>query len=126
MNAQFGMRHASSEDWRQAPETLTVSINARIANEDSAVADRRRADRADVEVEARVRELGNEGCDARVLNISATGFMAQTSTEIAVGARIWLIIPGHERANALVRWSDGDRIGAEFATPIDPADLLSN
>ena len=39
-------------------------------------------------------------------------------------ARIWLIMPGRERANALVRWSDGDRIGAEFAEPIELSDLL--
>jgi len=108
------------------PEFKSVSINARIASEDSAVADRRRADRAPVEVEARVRELGDEGCDARVLNISDTGFMAETHQDFAVGARIWLIMPGRERANALVRWSDGDRIGAEFAQPIDAADLLGS
>ena len=108
------------------PEFKSVSINARIASEDSAVADRRRADRAPVEVDARVRELGDEGCDARVLNISATGFMAETQQEFAVGARIWLIMPGRERANALVRWSDGDRMGAEFAQPIDAAELLGS
>jgi hypothetical protein len=124
MNAQFGMTSAERDDWFSAPESMSVSISARIANEDSAVAERRRADRAPVDLEARVRELGNEGCEARVLNISATGFMAETTTEFPVGARIWLIMPGRERANALVRWSEGDRIGAEFAAPIDTADLL--
>ena len=71
-----------------------------------------------VEIGARVRELGDEGCEARVINISETGFMAETDGEFEVGTRIWLILPGRERANALVRWIAGNRIGAEFAEPI--------
>jgi hypothetical protein len=124
MYAHPGMTGASDQCWPRTPESMSVSITARIASEDSAVADRRRADRAPVDVEARVRELGDEGCEARVLNISATGFMAETNDDFVVGARIWLIMPGRERANALVRWSEGNRIGAEFAEPVDVAELL--
>ena len=74
--------------------------------------------RIGVELGARVRELGAEGFEARVLNISETGFMAEAEGEFEVGTRIWLILPGRERANALVRWIAGKRIGAEFAEPI--------
>lgn len=80
--------------------------------------DRRQTTRHPVEIGARVRELGAEGFEARVLNISATGFMAEADGEFEVGTRIWLILPGRERANALVRWIAGKRIGAEFAEPI--------
>jgi len=80
--------------------------------------DRRRTARHPVEIGARVRELGAEGCEARVLNISETGFMAEAEGEFEVGTRIWLILPGRERANALVRWIAGTKIGAEFAEPI--------
>jgi PilZ domain len=80
--------------------------------------DRRRNSRHPVELGARVRELGAEGFEARVLNISETGFMAEADGEFEVGTRIWLILPGRERANALVRWIAGKRIGAEFAEPI--------
>jgi len=80
--------------------------------------DRRRKARHPVEIGARVRELGAEGFEARVLNISETGFMAEAEGEFEVGTRIWLILPGRERANALVRWIAGNRIGAEFAEPI--------
>ena len=80
--------------------------------------DRRRNLRHPVELGARVRELGDEGFEARVLNISETGFMAEADGEVEVGTRIWLILPGRERANALVRWIAGKRIGAEFAEPI--------
>lgn len=80
--------------------------------------DRRRTSRHPVEIGARVRELGSEGFEARVLNISETGFMAEAEGHFDVGTRIWLILPGRERANALVRWIAGSRIGAEFAEPI--------
>lgn len=113
------------DPWRNAGwEIGRVMINARIEGNDDA-GERRRADREPVTVEARLRELGSEGCEATVLNISATGFMAQTAAEVAVGSRVWLILPGRERANAVVRWVEGDRIGAEFAEPIDTAGLLA-
>ena len=62
--------------------------------------------------------MGAEGFEAKVLNISETGFMAEAEGEFEVGTRIWLILPGRERANALVRWIAGRKIGAEFAEPI--------
>ena len=65
-----------------------------------------------------MRELGENGVDARILNISEIGFMASTEAHFEVGARVWLILPGRERANAVVKWIAGDRLGAEFAEPI--------
>ena len=35
-----------------------------------------------------------------------------------VGARVWLMLPGRARANAVIRWTAGDKLGAEFAQPI--------
>ena len=92
-------------------------IKARIAD-DRESNDRRRASRLPVDIGARVRELGTEGYEAKVLNISETGFMAEAEGDFEVGTRIWLILPGRERANALVRWIAGGKIGAEFAEPI--------
>lgn len=98
-------------------EMSFVTIKARISGI-SDPSDRRRSSRLDVEIGARVRELGNEGCEARVINISATGFMAETDGEFEVGTRVWLILPGRDRANALVKWTAGNKMGAEFAEPI--------
>ena len=94
-----------------------VTIKARISEMDDP-SDRRRSARIAVEIDAKMRELGNEGCAARLINLSETGFMAESDGEFEVGTRIWLILPGRERANALVRWVAGHRIGAEFAEPI--------
>jgi len=93
-----------------------VSIKARIS--EMGDPDRRRSLRVGVEIGAKVRELGSEGCEARLINISETGFMAESGGEFEVGTRIWLILPGRERASALVRWTAGTKIGAEFAAPI--------
>ena len=92
-------------------------IKARIAEADPS--DRRSGPRYPVDVEGKVRELGTEGCEARILNISEKGFMAESSGEFDVGARVWLILPGRDRASAVVRWTAGLRLGAEFAEPID-------
>lgn len=95
-------------------------IRARIAEDPS---DRRRHPRHPVELDARMRELGAEGVEARVLNISENGFMAATDAQFEVGTRIWLMLPGRDRANAVVKWIAGDKIGAEFADPISVAGL---
>ena len=90
-------------------------IKARIAQDES---ERRRLDRVPVELEAKMRELGSTGIEAKVLNISEGGFMATSEAEFDVGTRVWLMLPGRDRANAVVRWIAGDKLGAEFAEPI--------
>lgn len=80
-------------------------------------ANRRQAERLPVKIKAKLRELGNLGNEARVLNLSETGFMAATDADFAVGARVWLMLPGRDRANAVVRWVEAGRIGAEFTEP---------
>ena len=97
-----------------------MTIKARIAEDQT---DRRRLPRLPVEIEAKMRELGASGVDAKVLNISSSGFMAESEGRFEVGARVWLMLPGRERANAVIKWTAGDKIGAEFAEPISVDDL---
>lgn len=98
-----------------------VTIKARIAEDHS---DRRRASRLPVELEARMRELGASGVEAKVLNISERGFMAVADGRFEVGSRVWLMLPGRDRANAVIKWTVGDKIGAEFAEPISIEGLV--
>jgi hypothetical protein len=98
-----------------------VSIRARIAEDRSD--ERRRVARLPVELEAKMRELGASGVEAKVVNISERGFMAVAEGRFEVGSRVWLILPGRERANAVVKWTAGDKIGAEFAEPL-PLDKI--
>ena len=93
-----------------------VSIRARIAEDESD--DRRQHARLPVELDAKMRELGASGVEARVVNISERGFMAVAEGRFEVGSRVWLMLPGRHRANAVVKWTAGDKIGAEFAEPL--------
>ena len=97
-------------------EMSFVSIKARIAEDRED--ERRRSRRLPVELEAKMRELGACGVEAKVLNISERGFMAESDARFEVGSRVWLMLPGRERANAVIKWTAGDKIGAEFAEPI--------
>ena len=90
-------------------------IKARIADDPS---DRRRDPRRPTELDAKMRELGANGIEAKVLNLSEHGFMAATGAHFDVGSRVWLMLPGRDRASAIVRWTAGEKIGAEFAEPI--------
>jgi hypothetical protein len=96
-------------------EMSFVTIEARIGED---MSDRRRSSRLPVELEAKMRELGATGVEARVVNISEHGFMAISYARFEVGSRVWLMLPGRGRANAVVKWTAGDKIGAEFAEPI--------
>ena len=88
-------------------------------------ADRRRSSRRAVDIEARVRELGTTGVEARIVNISEHGFMAASDMDFDIGTRVWLMLPGRDRANAVVKWVAGDKIGAEFAEPISLEGLVA-
>jgi hypothetical protein len=96
-------------------EMSFVTNKARIAEDES---DRRRFPRLPVDLEAKMRELGATGVEAKIINISESGFMAVANGRFEVGSRVWLIIPGRDRANAIVKWTAGDKIGAEFSEPI--------
>jgi hypothetical protein len=97
-------------------EMSFAMIKARIAEDQD---ERRRFARVPVELEAKMRELGASGVEARILNISESGFMAVAEGHFEVGARVWLMLPGRERANAVIKWTAGDKLGAEFAEPIE-------
>ncbi len=94
-------------------------INAKLSA-DQADEARRREPRLAIEAEVPLRELGRESVDAKLINLSSRGFMAETEALIEPGSRVWLKLPGMARANALVVWTGSGRIGGEFANPIDP------
>jgi len=105
-------------------EMSFVTIRARIA-EDNTTDERRGAPRLPVELEAKMRELGASGIEAKVVNISERGFMAVADGRFEVGSRVWLMLPGRDRANAVVKWTAGDKIGAEFAEPLSLEGLVA-
>jgi hypothetical protein len=83
-------------------------------------ADSRRELRVPVLAPIPLRELGQGAVQAKLINLSSRGFMAETETLISPGSRVWLTLPGQPRVNALVVWSRNGRLGGEFAEAIDP------
>jgi hypothetical protein len=81
---------------------------------------RRREPRLEVSAEVPLREFGATAVDARLVNISSNGFMAETNADIEAGTRVWLTLPGVKRVNALIVWTNDGRLGGMFAEPIDP------
>jgi hypothetical protein len=85
--------------------------------------DARRSERRVVNLAASLREKGAELADALVLNLSVTGFAAETDMAVEEGQQIWLKLPGSAPLAAKVMWREGAKAGFEFAAPLHPADL---
>jgi hypothetical protein len=83
----------------------------------------RRAERRILNLAASLREPGASIADAEVLNLSATGFAAESDAALETGAQIWLKLPGLEPTASRVVWVDGRKAGFEFVTPLHPATL---
>lgn len=98
-------------------------IQAKIAHDQDAEA-RRREPRVELNAAVPLRELGHPAVDARLVNISSHGFMAETDALIEPGSRVWLTLPGLARANARVVWARSGRIGGEFTEPVDPLEIF--
>ena len=85
--------------------------------------DGRRSERRIVNLAASLREPGASLSEAEVLNLSVTGFAAETEAPLEQGAQVWLKLPGLEPTNSRVVWVDGNKAGFEFVTPLHPATL---
>lgn len=83
----------------------------------------RKAERRIVNLAASLREPGSSLADAEVVNLSTTGFAAETDAELETGSHVWLKLPGLEAANSRVVWVEGRKAGFEFVTPLHSATL---
>jgi hypothetical protein len=83
----------------------------------------RRAERRILNLAASLREPGASLADAEVLNLSVTGFAAESDAALEVGAQIWLKLPGLEPTGSRVVWVEGRKAGFEFLSPLHPATL---
>jgi hypothetical protein len=85
--------------------------------------DGRKAERRIVNLAASLREPGASLAEAEVVDLSVTGFGAETEAKLETGAVVWLKLPGLEPTNCRVVWVDGNKAGFEFLTPLHPATL---
>lgn len=98
-------------------------IQAKIAF-DPDVEPRRSETRIQLESAPPVRILAEGWADARLVNISSRGFMAEAGSGMIPGSRVLLLLPGVGRVNAQVIWVRGPRLGGSFTEPVDPLRVL--
>lgn len=86
--------------------------------------ERRQSERDEVFYRTRASAAGLGSFPVQVVNISASGFMARTETELPVGHPLTIRLPVVGEIKAEVRWALGGRIGCQFARMIDLAPYL--
>lgn len=98
----------------QPAEILTTPVD-----DNAKYAEQRRAPRDDVALPTRMFTQDNRGSDVLLVNISTLGFMVREYGETPKGAIVRLALPRLGQVTAMVMWSLGGRVGAQFTTPID-------
>jgi hypothetical protein len=84
-------------------------------------AENRRALRKGVKMRARLRDRGATRFEVDVVDLSLSGFRAETSFTMWPGTSVWLTMPGLASLEAKVAWRDGVTYGCAFAKPLHPA-----
>ena len=83
--------------------------------------DHRRALRKPVRLKAQLRDRGTAKFEIEVVDLSTTGFRAETGFTLWEGHTVWLTLPGFTSLEASVAWRDGFTYGCAFAQPLHPA-----
>lgn len=81
----------------------------------------RHALRRAVKMRAHLRDRGNTRFEIEVVDLSTTGFRAQTAFALWPGTTVWLTLPGLAALEAVVAWRDKYRYGCAFNRPLHPA-----
>jgi hypothetical protein len=63
--------------------------------------------------------------DVVVHDLSANGFLAQTSATLPIGGEVWLELAGVGRLSARIRWRGSSTVGCEFDTALSPEVLAA-
>jgi PilZ domain len=77
--------------------------------------------RRPVKLRARLRDRGATKFEITVLDLSATGFRAETAFRLSAGAMVWISLPGLSALEAEVAWQAREQVGARFLQPLHPA-----
>ncbi len=83
--------------------------------------DHRRALRKPVKMRAHLRDRGTTRFEIEVVDLSMTGFRAETGFTLWPGTTVWLTLPGLAALESVVAWRDRVRYGCAFRKPLHPA-----
>src|SRR5947199_8183176 len=85
--------------------------------------ERRRANRAALNLSATMREGSRSKAQVRVIDISTHGCRIECSTQVTKDAKIWISIAGLENQYCRVVWHCQEFVGVEFEKPLAEAVL---
>ena len=83
--------------------------------------DNRCALRRAVKLRARLRDRSATRFEISVLDLSLTGFRAETLHRVHPGTLVWITLPGFSGLEAQVAWQQNEHIGCAFRQPLHPA-----
>ena len=83
--------------------------------------DSRRALRHPVSFSAHLRDRGATKFTVKLIDLSLTGFRAESDFGLHEGVLVWLTLPGMAALEATVVWRDGFLYGCLLSTPLHPA-----
>ncbi len=89
-------------------------------SEPRASQDGRIAARAKVAIRARLRDRGTP-FEINIVDLSATGFRAETVYNVPLGLRIFVTLPGLSGIEATAVWRGIEHVGFAFKSPLHPA-----
>jgi hypothetical protein len=81
--------------------------------------DRRRQERGDSELHTVATDQHGVLFQARLLNLSRTGFMMRTEHPLTEHERVAIDVPTVGPLNAWIVWSMADKVGGSFVSAID-------
>lgn len=87
--------------------------------------DRRRSDRSELALDTLMSDRMGQVFGVRILNLSEHGFMATTEIGLCERAPVRVDLPMIGWMRADIMWALGDKVGAAFREPIDPAILTA-
>ena len=85
------------------------------------IAERRRAHRAPLGIDASMRERGRTALDVKVLTFSAFGCEISGYLPKSPDGEAWIKLPGLESQSVSIVWKNGSSLGLEFERPLHPS-----
>lgn len=82
--------------------------------------EQRRAVRASAPMEISIRERSRSAVAAKIADLSSNGCQLVGGGLLMAGTQLWVRLPGLESMVGNIVWSQGDRAGVIFASPLHP------
>lgn len=78
-------------------------------------------DRYNVLISVKLRRSGENWFNARLANLSPTGFRVQSFAKLEMDSDLWVMLPGFDGRRARVIWARDHEAGCQFERPLHPA-----